>query len=46
MMRNKLMMKIRKIYLKHLKKLTVDKVQDEVTDDSVKQIEVKQYPCD
>ena len=46
MMRSKSMMKMRKIYLKHLKKLTVDKVQDEVTDDSVKQIEVKQYPCD
>ena len=42
-------MKMRKIQVKHLKKLTVDKVkdeqnfriEDEVTEDSAKQIEVK-----
>ena len=53
-MRSKLMMKMRKIQVKHLNKLTVDKVkdeqnfriEDEVTEDSAKQIEVKEYSCD
>ena len=54
MMRGKLIMKMRKIQAKNLKKFTVDKVkdeqnfriEDEVTEDSAKQMEVKEYSCD